>query len=82
MPLEDQERWTIEFPMEVYHLNSDGTLEQVVSAMAPLSVRNAIAEATWGIAHALLRTTNGISIVATVDDLKEDLSDGKPPRRR
>jgi len=65
-------RWTIEFPVQVYCCADDAVeLEPSLPASAPLSVRNAIAEACWSLGQALSRTAHQLTIVATIDEPTE-----------
>lgn len=77
-------RWTVEFPVQVYASPDDsGELEPVCASTAPMSVRNAIAEACWSLGQALSRTTHQLTVVAVIDEpttMEEEERDGKKRR--
>jgi len=76
-------RWQIEFPIVVYTVDDQGTYEAANQQTAPLTVRNAIAEACWSLGQALSRTADSITIGAEIvvdEQIGEDRKDARKNR--
>jgi hypothetical protein len=70
-------RWQLEFPVHVYTVDEDGNADAAEATHAPLTVRNAIAEACWSLAQALSRTTSQVTMVASIDGEDMEADNGK-----